>query len=94
MDERTFMSRTKQFYLKVTRLMGNLPRAVAADVMARQLLPYANSIGANYRAACKDSLQPMFWRSWLSLRRDGRGAFLVGVIQRSPHLSFCRRISK
>ncbi len=53
MDERTFTSRTKQFCLKVTRLMGNLPRAGAADVMARQLLPYANSIGANYRAACQ-----------------------------------------
>jgi hypothetical protein len=35
MDERTLTSRTKQFCLKVTRLMENFPRAGAADVMAR-----------------------------------------------------------
>jgi four helix bundle protein len=46
-------ARTKSFGLRVIRLVRALPRDVAADVMGRQLLRAATSVGANYRAACR-----------------------------------------
>ena len=45
------LPRTKQFALRVIRLVDSLPRGRAADVIGRQLLRAATSVGANYRAA-------------------------------------------
>ena len=53
MDEETFKRRTKQFALRVIGLVDALPRKPAADVIGRQLLRSATSVGANYRAACR-----------------------------------------
>jgi len=52
-DEATFKRRTKQFALRVIELVNALPRKPAADVIGRQLLRSATSVGANYRAACR-----------------------------------------
>jgi four helix bundle protein len=46
-------SRTKQFGLRVIRLIDSLPRKKSATVIANQLLRSATSVGANYRAACR-----------------------------------------
>ncbi|MCP4248363.1 MAG: four helix bundle protein [bacterium] len=53
MDETEFKARTKQFALRVIRLVESLPRGRSADVIGRQLLRSATSVGANYRAACR-----------------------------------------
>ena len=53
MDERTFKERTKKLALKVIRIVESLPRSRSADVIGRQLLRSATSVGANYRAACR-----------------------------------------
>ena len=45
--------RTKQFGLRVIRLVETLPKNRTADVLGRQLLRSATSVGANYRAACR-----------------------------------------
>jgi four helix bundle protein len=45
-------SRTKPFALRCLRLAEALPKSKAADVIGRQLLRSALSVGANYRAAC------------------------------------------
>ena len=45
--------RTKQFGLRVIRLVESLPKTRTADVLGRQLLRSATSVGANYRAACR-----------------------------------------
>jgi len=45
--------RTKQFALRVIRLVAALPNAAAAWVIGKQLLRSATSVGANYRAACR-----------------------------------------
>jgi len=45
--------RTKQFGLHVIRLVEALPRTKTADVIGKQLLRCATSLGANYRAACR-----------------------------------------
>jgi four helix bundle protein len=53
MNEQEFKRRTKDLALRVIRLVRVLPNETAADVIARQLLRCATSVGANYRAACR-----------------------------------------
>ena len=43
--------RTKRFSLSVIKFTANLPRKREADILGRQLLRSATSIGANYREA-------------------------------------------
>jgi four helix bundle protein len=45
--------RTKEFALRVIRLVESLPRTRTADVIGKQLLRSGTSVGANYRAACR-----------------------------------------
>jgi four helix bundle protein len=53
MNEQIFKERTKNLGLRVIELVEGLPKNLTADVIARQLLRSATSIGANYRAACR-----------------------------------------
>jgi four helix bundle protein len=53
MNEAVFKQRTKRFALDSIILIQGLPRTNIADVIGRQLLRSATSIGANYRAACR-----------------------------------------
>ncbi|MFZ2642154.1 MAG: four helix bundle protein [Verrucomicrobiia bacterium] len=53
MDENEFKRRTKQFGLRVIKLAAVLPREMAAQVIGKQLLRTAISVGSNYRAACR-----------------------------------------
>jgi four helix bundle protein len=48
-----FKSRTKQLALDTITLLESLPKTRTADVISRQLLRSATSVGANYRAACR-----------------------------------------
>jgi four helix bundle protein len=45
--------RTKSFALRVIELVESLPRNRVTEVIGRQLLRAATSVGANYRAACR-----------------------------------------
>ena len=45
--------RTKQFALRIIRLVEKMPHGRAADHIAGQLLRAGTSVGANYRAACR-----------------------------------------
>ena len=53
MDEQAFKQRTKKLALKVIELVEALPKTKTAEVIGRQLLRCATSVGANYRAACR-----------------------------------------
>ncbi|HJQ22444.1 MAG TPA: four helix bundle protein [Blastocatellia bacterium] len=53
MDERQFKQRTKTLALRVIKLVEALPKGTAANVIGKQLLRCATSVGANYRAACR-----------------------------------------
>ena len=46
-------TRTKSFAIRVIRLVNALPYNRTGDVIGRQLLRSACSVGANYRAACR-----------------------------------------
>lgn len=54
-DEKTeqLKRRTKRFGLRSIRLIKALPEGKIADVLGRQLLRSATSVGANYRSALR-----------------------------------------
>jgi four helix bundle protein len=80
MDKEAMKRRTKQFALRVVRLVEALPRGRTADVLGRQLLRSGTSVGANYRAACRakstagfiakmgiveeESDESVYWMKW------------------------------
>jgi four helix bundle protein len=45
--------RTLRFALKIIELADLLPNKRSADILGRQIIRSATSIGANYRAACR-----------------------------------------
>jgi four helix bundle protein len=45
--------RTKAFAVRCIRLVDSLPNSRSCDVIGRQLLKSATSVGANYRSACR-----------------------------------------
>ena len=45
--------RTKQFGLRIIRLVESLPKTKTATAIGNQLLRCGTSVGANYRAACR-----------------------------------------
>jgi four helix bundle protein len=53
MNEQEFKNRTKNLALRVIKLVEALPRGQTAQVIGKQLLRSATSVGANYRAACR-----------------------------------------
>ena len=58
MDEKTFKARTKKLAIAIIKQVDKLPRSLATDVIARQLVRSGTSIGANYRAACRAKSTP------------------------------------
>ena len=52
--------RTKAFSLDIIEMSGSLPRTTAAQVLKKQILHSATSIGANYREASRGRSKPEF----------------------------------
>lgn len=53
MDENELKHRTKQFALRVMKLVGALPESTVGRTIGNQLIRSATSVGANYRSACR-----------------------------------------
>ncbi|MEZ5427229.1 MAG: four helix bundle protein [Pyrinomonadaceae bacterium] len=53
MNEQEFKDRTKQIALRIIQLFKALPNNPPAQIIGKQLLRSATSVGANYRAACR-----------------------------------------
>src|SRR5215208_4869182 len=53
LNEQQFKNRTKQLGVRIIRMVDALPQSRSADVIGRQILRSATSVGANYRAACR-----------------------------------------
>lgn len=60
MNATELCARTRHFALRVIRLVQALPKTPVADVLGKQVLRSATSIGANYRAACHAQTKPVF----------------------------------
>ena len=85
MDKRELQNRTKQFALRVLKLIDVLPRTAAGRAISSQLVRPATSVGANYRSACRARSRAEFAAKlgiaveeadeslyWLELVRDGK----------------------
>jgi len=53
MDKFELQKRTKQFALRVLKLVAALPKDAPGRAIAHQLTRSGTSVGANYRASCK-----------------------------------------
>ena len=53
MTERELLQRTKQFALRIFKLVGALPQTIQGRAVAAQLIRSVTSVAANYRAACR-----------------------------------------
>jgi four helix bundle protein len=52
-NEAELLKRTKQFALRVMKLVAALPNSTVGRPIGSQLIRSGTSVGANYRAACK-----------------------------------------
>ncbi len=53
MTERELLQRTKQFALRIFKLVGALPQTIQGRAVAAQPIRSGTSVAANYRAACR-----------------------------------------
>jgi four helix bundle protein len=53
MNQQDFKKRTKEFALRVIKMVDALPRKRSADVLGHQLIRSGTSVASNYRAACR-----------------------------------------
>jgi len=60
MTERELLERTKQFALRIFKLVGALPQTIQGRAVAAQLIRSGTSVAANYRAACRARSKPEF----------------------------------
>ena len=45
--------RTRDFAVRIVEMADHLPRRLSTEILAKQLIRCATSVGANYRAACR-----------------------------------------
>ncbi len=102
MNPEELRSRTRSFSLRVVKLVQTLPKNMVTDVLGKQVLRSATSVGANYRAACRAQSKAMFIAKlsivveeadetvyWLELIRDARlieAQLLVDVIDEAEQI--------
>ena len=60
MNEQDMIKRTKQFALRIMKLVEALPRNIQGRAIAGQLMRSGTSVAANYRAACRARSKPEF----------------------------------
>ena len=60
MTERELLQRTKQFALRIFKLVGALPQTIQGRAVAAELIRRGTSVAANYRAACRARSKPEF----------------------------------
>jgi four helix bundle protein len=53
MDKVQLQNRTKNFALRVFRMVEKLPKSKGVEVIIYQLIKASTSVAANYRAACR-----------------------------------------
>ena len=53
MEPKDLKQRTKEFALRIIKLVESLPRGTITDVIGKQLLRSGTSVGANYRSSCR-----------------------------------------
>ena len=94
--------RTKKFALTIIKLYQTLPKTSEAQILGKQLLRSATSVGANYRAACRarsgkefysklsivieEADESMFWLELLDESGIEKTASLQSIINETEEL--------
>jgi four helix bundle protein len=60
MNPDNLKKRTKEFAIRIIKLVNALPKNSLGSTIGNQLLRAATSVGANYRAACRAKSTPDF----------------------------------
>lgn len=60
MNPEELRARTRAFALRVIKLVQALSKTAVAEVVGKQILRSATSVGANYRAACRAQSKAAF----------------------------------
>lgn len=60
MNKEELKNRTKEFALRVIKLVNNLPKTQIGKIIGNQLLRSGTSVGANYRSALRARSQADF----------------------------------
>ena len=60
MDTAELKSRTKQFAIRIIRVVESLPKTISGRTIGNQLIRSGTSVAANYRAACRARSQNEF----------------------------------
>ena len=84
MSKAELLERTKNFALRILKLVDHLPKTIAGRAIGNQLIRSGTAVGANYRAACRSRSRAEFAAKigvvaeeadeslyWLELSRDG-----------------------
>jgi len=80
--------RTKQFGLRCIKVVESLPNTRTADVLGKQLLRSATSVGANYRAACRARSQADFIsKLGIAIEEADESLYWLELIVETPLLS-------
>jgi four helix bundle protein len=103
MNPEELKARTRQFALRVIRMTESMPRGRTADVLSRQLLRSATSVGANYRAACRarsradfiskitvaeeEADESLYWLELISDSETIKADRLAGLIKEADELT-------
>jgi four helix bundle protein len=58
MNQQEFKNRTKQLAIRTIKMVESLSQTTTAQVIGKQVLRSATSVGANYRAACRAKSTP------------------------------------
>ena len=100
--EKDLERRTKQFAVRVIDFVSKLPRSMTGDVLTRQLLRSATSIGANYREANrgvsradfsnkigtvqKEAAETQYWIELLIESKIGSEDIVLALLKESTEL--------
>jgi four helix bundle protein len=88
MNENEMKKRTKQFGLRVIKLIESLPSTQTARTIGNQLLRSGMSVGANYRAGCRGRSKADFIaKAGISLEEADECSYWMEMLQEAGIVS-------
>ncbi len=88
MDKEILKKRTKEFGLRIIKLVEALPNTNTGRVVGNQLVRSGTSVGANYRAACRGRSKAEFIsKLGVVLEETDECAYWLEIIMESGMLS-------
>ena len=80
MNAKELKKRTKQFALRILKLVAALPNSIQGRAIGGQLVRAGTSVGANYRAACRGRSRAEFIAKLGVVKEEAESAFWLELI--------------